>query len=138
NGVYVGTLPAMVYVSENGGRSFRELSTFRSIPDAAHWTFPPAPHAPDIRAIVLDARVPDEILVGVEEGGVVRSRDRGETWEDISGPSRDEAYPTGNDPAGIQPYQPGKHIEGRVYRDVHTVIRDPSNLDRIYAATGFG
>lgn len=136
--VYVGTLPAMVYVSENGGRSFRELSSFRDIPDAARWTFPPAPHAPDIRGIALDARVPDEILVGVEEGGVVRSRDRGATWEDISGPSSAEAYPTANDPAGILPYQPGKLIDGRVYRDVHMVVRDPSNLERIYAPTGFG
>jgi photosystem II stability/assembly factor-like uncharacterized protein len=138
NEVYVGTLPAMVYVSHDGGRSFRVLSSFRDIPDAKRWTFPPAPHAPDIRAIVLDARVPDEILVGVEEGGVVRSSDRGETWEDISGPPHPEAYPTLNDPAGIKPYQPGKHIDGRVYRDVHTVVRDPSSLDRIYAATGFG
>jgi len=136
--VYVGTLPAMVYVSENGGRSFRELSSFRNIRDFPRWTFPPAPHAPDIRSIVLDARVPDEILVGVEEGGVVRSPDRGQTWDDISGPPNDEAYPKVNDPSGVLPYQPGKVLEGRVYRDVHNVLRDPSSLDRIYATTGFG
>jgi photosystem II stability/assembly factor-like uncharacterized protein len=138
NEVYVGTLPAMVYVSENGGRSFRELSSFRDIPEASRWTFPPAPHAPDIRGIALDARVPDEILVGVEEGGVMRSRDRGETWEDISGPPNTEALPKVNDPAGLIPYEPGRVFDGRVYRDVHMVIRDPSNLDRIYAPTGFG
>ena len=138
NEVYVGTLPAMVYVSENGGRSFRELSSFRNSRDFPRWTFPPAPHAPDIRSIVLDARVPDEILVGVEEGGVVRSADRGQTWEDISGPPNDAAYPTVNDPAGVLPYQPGKVLEGRVYRDVHNVVRDPASLDRIYAASGFG
>jgi len=32
NEIYVGTLPAAVYVSENGGRSFRELSAFRIYP----------------------------------------------------------------------------------------------------------
>ena len=32
NQIYVGTLPAAVYVSENGGRSFRELSAFRQLP----------------------------------------------------------------------------------------------------------
>lgn len=136
--VYVGTLPAMVYVSDNGGRSFRELTSFRNVPDAARWTFPPAPHAPDIRSIVLDARVPNEILVGVEEGGVVRSRDCGQTWEDISGPQNEDAYPKINDPSGLLPYEPGRVFEGRVYRDVHTVLRDPSSLDRIYAPTGFG
>ena len=33
NEIYVGTLPAAVYVSENGGRSFRELSAFRQLPE---------------------------------------------------------------------------------------------------------
>ena len=32
NEIYVGTLPAAVYVSENGGRSFHELSAFRRLP----------------------------------------------------------------------------------------------------------
>src|SRR5581483_361484 len=77
NEVYLGTLPAMVYVSENGGRSFQELGSFRNLPDFVRWTFPPAPHSPNVRCVALDARVPDELLVGVEEGGVVRSRDRG-------------------------------------------------------------
>jgi len=30
--LYVGTLPAAVYVSANGGRSFRELSALRELP----------------------------------------------------------------------------------------------------------
>jgi hypothetical protein len=76
NELYVGTLPAAVYLSENGGRSFRELSTFRQLPEYHKWTFPPPPHAAHVRCITLDARVPDEIIVAIEEGGVVRSRDK--------------------------------------------------------------
>ena len=138
NEIYVGTLPAAVYVSENGGRSFRELSAFRSLPDYNKWTFPPGPHVAHARCIVLDARVPDEIIVGIEEGGVARSRDRGETWEDISGPSSPSAFPKVNDPAGIVPYEMGKHEEGRVYRDVHWVTRHPIKLDCLFASTGIG
>ena len=138
NEIYVGTLPAAVYVSQNGGRSFRELATFRSLPDYGKWTFPPGPHVAHARCIALDARVPDEILIGVEEGGVARSRDRGATWEDMSGPASSTAFPKINDPAGIVPYEMGQHEEGRVYRDVHWVTRHPSRLETVFASTGIG
>lgn len=136
--LYVGTLPAAVYVSKNGGRSFSELPGFRRLPDYGKWTFPPPPHTAHIRCITLDARVPDEIIVGIEEGGIARSRDGGRSWEDISGPSSLAAYPEYNDPAGILPYQMGKHEEGRVYRDVHWVSRHPKKLATLYASTGLG
>jgi photosystem II stability/assembly factor-like uncharacterized protein len=136
--IYVGTLPAAVYVSENGGRSFRELSAFRNLPDYNKWTFPPGAHVAHARCITLDARVPDEIIVGIEEGGVARSRDRGATWEDISGPASSIAFPKINDPAGIVPYEMGQHEEGRVYRDVHWVTRHPTRLETLFASTGIG
>jgi len=136
--IYVGTLPAAVYVSENGGRSFRELSAFRSLPDYNKWTFPPGAHVAHVRCITLDARVPDEIVVGIEEGGVARSCDRGATWEDISGPASSTAFPKINDPAGIVPYEMGKHEEGRVYRDVHWIMRHPTRLETLFASTGIG
>ena len=136
--IYIGTLPPAVYVSENGGRSFRELSAFRNLPDYNKWTFPPGAHVAHARSIVLDARAPDEIIVGIEEGGVARSRDRGTTWEDISGPASLTAFPKVNDPAGIVPYEMGKHEEGRVYRDVHWVMRHPTSLETLFASTGIG
>lgn len=138
NEIYVGTLPAAVYVSENGGRSFRELSTFRSLPDYRRWTFPPGAHVAHARCIALDARAPDDIVVGIEEGGVARSRDRGATWEDISGPASATAFPKINDPAGVVPYEMGKHEDGRVYRDVHWVMRHPTRPETLYASTGIG
>jgi hypothetical protein len=138
NEIYVGTLPAAIYVSENGGRSFRELSAFRSLPDYNKWTFPPGPHVAHARCISLDARVPDEIVIGIEEGGVARSRDRGATWEDISGPASSTAFPKINDPAGIVPYEMGHHEDGRVYRDVHWVMRHPTRLETLFASTGIG
>ena len=138
NEIYVGTLPAAVYVSDNGGRSFRELAAFRDLPDYHKWTFPPGAHVAHARCIALDGRVPDEILVGIEEGGVARSCDRGATWEDISGPASATAFPKINDPAGIVPYEMGKHEEGRVYRDVHWVTRHPSDLNTLFVSTGIG
>jgi hypothetical protein len=138
NEIYVGTLPAAVYVSENGGRSFRELAAFRNLPDYNKWTFPPGPHVAHARSIALDRRAPDEIIVGIEEGGVARSRDRGATWEDISGPASFAAFPKINDPAGIVPYEMGQHEDGRVYRDVHWLTRHPTRLETLFASTGIG
>ncbi len=138
NEIYLGTLPAAVYVSENGGRSFRELAAFRNLPDYNKWTFPPGAHVAHARCITLDRRVPDEIVVGIEEGGVARSRDRGASWEDISGPASPTAFPKVNDPAGIVPYEMGQHEDGRVYRDVHWVTRHPNRLETLFASTGIG
>lgn len=135
--IYIGTLPAAVFVSKDAGMSFSELSTFRELPDYDRWTFPPPPHVAHLRKLTLDSRVPDEILAGIEEGGVARSRDAGATWQDISGPPSDRAYPEPN-PTGLAPYQMAETEEGRVYRDVHDVIRDPSDLDVLYASTGNG
>ena len=138
NELYVGTMPAALYVSENGGRSFRELASFRALPDYARWTFPPAPHTAHIRHIVLDARLPDDILIGVEEGGVARSRDRGVTWEDASGPPSDTAFPAEKDLAGGGRYAAADYEDGRVYRDVHQVLRHPTRPEILYATTGRG
>jgi len=138
NEIYLGTLPAAVYVSENGGRSFRELAAFRNLPDYSKWTFPPGAHVAHARCITLDRRVPDEIVVGIEEGGVAQSRDRGASWEDISGPASPTAFPKVNDPAGIVPYEMGQHEAGRVYRDVHWVTRHPRRLETLFASTGIG
>ena len=55
NRLYAATSTEM-HVSEDGGRSFRELTAFRKLEDYARWTFPPPPHTPHIRCIVLDGR----------------------------------------------------------------------------------
>src|SRR5262249_15484042 len=95
-------------------------------------------HSATIRAITLDARVPDEILVGIEEGGVARSRDGGATWEDITGPPSETAFPRSKDVSGQTRPEPGQVEPGRVYRDVHWVARHPTRLETLYVTTGQG
>jgi hypothetical protein len=136
--LYVGTAPAAVFRSDDGGYSFRELPGLRGLPDYPKWTLPPPPHLPRVRRIALDPRKPDEVVIGIEEGGVARSRDGGETWEDISGPVTENTFgvpdPTSERPA----YRPGLVEDGVVYRDVHELVLDPSEVNRIYATTGRG
>jgi hypothetical protein len=132
--LYAGTQPAAFWISEDGGTTFKEATSLREVPSVPYWTFPPPPHEAHVRHIVADARTPGEILLGVEEGGVVRSRDYGRTWEDLSGPPTQQPRQR----PGDGPYTSEAREAGRVHRDVHVVVRDPARLDTIYAGTGMG
>jgi photosystem II stability/assembly factor-like uncharacterized protein len=109
--VFVGTSHARLLRSDDRGRSFHECKSFLAIPGRERWSFPPPPHIPHVRSIAFDPRDPDAMYVGVEEGGVFRSRDGGASFESLN--------------------------DG-LYTDVHTVAVDPRDSPRLYAATGRG
>jgi hypothetical protein len=132
--LYAGTQPAAFWVSEDGGGTFQEMASLRDLEYFPCWTFPPPPHEAHVRHIVADARVPGEIVLGVEEGGVIRSRDYGQTWEDISGPPSKQSRHRPSE----GPYTGEAREAGRVHRDVHIVVRDPARLETLYAGTGMG
>jgi len=109
--VFVGTSHARIFRSDDSGRSFHECSSFLDLPGRDRWSFPPPPHIPHVRSISFDPGKPDTIYIGVEEGGVFRSRDRGESFE------------------------PANH---NIYPDIHCVMVDPDDSQRLYATTGRG
>ena len=80
--VYVGTEPSALFVSRDGGGSWRELEGMANLPSAPTWSFPPRPWTSHVRAIALSFSDPDLVVVGIELGGVLRSTDGGETWQD--------------------------------------------------------
>lgn len=80
--VYAGTEPSALFVSRDGGASWRELEGMRHLPSAPTWSFPPRPWTSHVRAIAPSHADPNLIVVGIELGGVVRSTDGGETWQD--------------------------------------------------------
>ena len=80
--VYAGTEPSALFVSRDGGASWRELEGMRRLPSAPTWSFPPRPWTSHVRAIAPSYTDPDLVVVGIELGGVVRSTDGGQTWQD--------------------------------------------------------
>jgi hypothetical protein len=54
----------------------------RNLPSAPTWSFPPRPWTSHVRAIALSYADPNLVVVGIELGGVLRSADGGETWQD--------------------------------------------------------
>ena len=80
--VYAGTEPSTLFVSRDGGASWRELEGLKNLPSAPTWSFPPRPWTSHVRAIALSYEDANLVVAGIELGGVMRSPDGGETWED--------------------------------------------------------
>lgn len=80
--LWAGTEPSALFRSEDGGRNWVERPGLRRLPSASTWSFPPRPWTHHVRWIEPDLAQPGRLFVGIELGGVMRSLDDGETWED--------------------------------------------------------
>jgi photosystem II stability/assembly factor-like uncharacterized protein len=78
--VYAGAAPVALYVSEDGGDHWRPISGAKSPAHCEREGF-------DTRTIriTVDPNEPDHVYAALEVSGVIVSRDRGETWCDVSG-----------------------------------------------------
>ncbi|MFW6074375.1 MAG: WD40/YVTN/BNR-like repeat-containing protein [Chloroflexota bacterium] len=109
--VYAGTEPSNLYRSTDDGETWKEFSRLPELPSSDSWSFPPRPWTHHTRWVTPHFSDPDLIFVGIELGGVMRSLDGGETWEDR---------------------KPG------AYTDSHAIKVHPSDPDRVYEAAGQG
>ena len=107
--VCVGSLPAHVFISENRGKSWRELTGLRNVESAAQWSFPPPPRIGHVKDIVIDG---DRLWVGIEIGALLVSSDFGETFTDL-------------------------HVDPRpIECDIHRILLHPQRPNRIIVANG--
>ena len=83
--VYAGSEPAAVFQSKDAGESWQECRGFQAVPESTGWGF----HAPTRDSHVRDLRVspgdPNHLYAGIEVGGMVRSRDGGNSWQQLPG-----------------------------------------------------
>lgn len=80
--VYAGTEPSALYRSDDRAESWRELTSLVELPSQPRWSFPPRPWTSHVRWIAPSPHDADLLLVGIELGGLMRSTDGGETWDD--------------------------------------------------------
>jgi hypothetical protein len=109
--VYAGTEPSALYRSDDVGETWRELTALLELPSQPTWSFPPRPWTSHVRWIAPSPHDAALVLVGIELGGLMRSTDGGETWQD---------------------HRPGAQ------RDVHSLAWHPQVEGRAYEAGGGG
>jgi photosystem II stability/assembly factor-like uncharacterized protein len=109
--VYAGTEPSRLFRSDDRGDSWRALDALLDLPSRPNWSFPPRPWTSHVRWIAPSPHDAELLLVGIELGGLMRSTDGGETWQD----HRPEAQP-----------------------DVHSLAWHPRADGRAYEAGGGG
>src|ERR1700704_3756753 len=103
--------PTHLSLPEDGGRSWAVLPPRRRLPSEPSWSFPPRPWTHHVRTIALHPTDPEWLAVGIELGGVMRSRDGGKTWID---------------------HNP------QAYSDAHQLLTHPLAPERLYEAAGQG
>ncbi len=106
---YAGCEPSALWVRRDG--AWEELSALRELPSAPTWSFPPRPWTSHVRWIAPSPHDAKLVLAGIELGGLMRTLDGGETWQD---------------------HRPGAQ------RDVHSLAWHPTEPGRAYEAAGGG
>jgi photosystem II stability/assembly factor-like uncharacterized protein len=109
--VYAGTEPSRLFRSADRGESWNELDALLELPSQPSWSFPPRPWTSHVRWIAPSPHDPALLLVGIELGGLMRSSDAGQSWQD--------------------------HRSG-AQRDVHSLAWHPHTQGRAYEAGGGG
>ena len=116
---YAGTEPANIFISHDGGNSWRARPEVAELRDKFNWSLPYSPEAGCVRGFAFHG---PRVYAAVEVGGVLRSDDNGETWRLAEGSD-------GN------PDLQGPPVP-LIYPDVHSLEVHPSSPDLVYAPTG--
>ncbi len=117
---FAGTEPAAIFVSSNGGQTWTIRSEVAELRKKYQWSLPYSPAAGAVRDFAFHG---DRGYAAVEQGGLLRSDDRGKSW----------AVAPGSESRPNQQPNPGF-----LHPDVHSVIVHPSSPDTLFAATGGG
>lgn len=112
--IYAGTEPPRLYRSEDRGDTWEELTTLQAIPEELRkrWWAPYPPATGHILTIFVHPDDPRMIYLALEHGGILRSLDRGQTWEDVS--------------------------QGIDYLDIHIITSQPHRFDSWFVSSARG
>ncbi|NUM45830.1 MAG: hypothetical protein HUU38_14090 [Anaerolineales bacterium] len=116
-----GTEPTGVFISRDGGDSWRACEEVAALRDQFKWWLPYSPEAGCVRGFAIHGQ---RAYAAVEVGGVLRSEDGGQTWGMAPG--------SDGEPAFREPRP------GFIHADVHSVEVHPASADWLFAPTNAG
>lgn len=102
--LWVGTEPGGLFVSEDGGSSFRLVGSLWDHPSREERWFGGGRDFAGIHSIVVDPRDEDHIYVGISVAGVFESRDAGHSWYSRNQGLRAEYLPDPEAEVGHDPH----------------------------------
>jgi photosystem II stability/assembly factor-like uncharacterized protein len=147
-----GLETAALFRSEDGGRSWAEVSAIRQMSEQpnAGWHVPWGPAKGHVRTPAWDRRDPRRIYLPIEVGGVMRTEDGGETWENVRGGIHDDVHALAVSPeqnavlyAATRTGFGRSEDHGRTWQPLtaglehlycRTIALDPANPERLYTA----
>jgi photosystem II stability/assembly factor-like uncharacterized protein len=118
--VFAGTEPAGIFVSYDGGWTWRSCPEVAQLRDRHRWMLPYSPEAGCVRGFAFHGR---QGFAAVEVGGVLESRNSGENWDLVAGSTGEPNF---------------EQQEGYIHSDVHSIHVHPSSPDLVLAPTGGG
>jgi photosystem II stability/assembly factor-like uncharacterized protein len=116
-----GTEPAGIFISRNGGDTWRECADVTALREQFKWWLPYSPEAGCVRGFALHGQ---RAYAAVEVGGLLRSDDGGLTWSLAPGSDGEPVFRA--PPPGF------------IHADVHSVEGHPSSADLLFAPTNAG
>lgn|GEM_PF-305225 len=115
-----GTEPAGIFVSRDGGGSWRACPEVEALRRRFGWALPYSPEAGCVRGFAIHR---ERAYAAAEDGCVLLSDNGGETWRLAEG---SRGYPDHHPQHGF------------IHSDVHSIEVHPSSAELVYAPTGGG
>ena len=114
DGVLCGTEPGRGFRSLDAGETWEELEGIKKVPGCPDWFLPYSPRAGALRNFYSPPGRPEHLLASIEVGGLLDSRDGGDSWERVD-LYRDDVQDD----------------------DIHYVSGHPENPDQLWLALGW-